>query len=470
MGHQVEGVEFLLSKKSGLIAFEQGLGKTLVALEAYFQARTHGLVETLLVICPNSLKYNWQSEIQKYRPNLAVEIISGNQLERRRALLKTSADVVVFNYEGARSELSGVTALMRRRRTALVLDESHYIKNHRSLTSIFAQHLAPFTTYRWLLSGTPVTNTAADIYPQLCLVAGSQPLGSSAAFETKYVKSINGAQALASAIRPYVFRKTKEDCLDLPDKTFVDIYVDLPLWQRRLYDGFRDELILAVDGMTQLEFNRFAPTALTKLLRLLQIASNPSLLRPEDTRSPAKFLELDRLLDELIVQNNRKVILWSYYVPTIRLFEDRYRQYGSVSIYGDVSPSQRQDAAKAFQNDPEVRLLIANPAAAATGFTLTAATYAIYETLSWRYDLYAQSQDRNHRIGQTMPATYIRLIARDTIETAVTDVLARKANLASNVLGDAIGSVSLERLSPQEFCDMLRSNRLPKHLVDSPTF
>ena len=82
-------------------------------------------------------------------------------------------------------------------------------------------------------------------------------------------------------------------------------------------------------------------------------------------------------------------------------------------------------------------MLIANPAAAGTGFTLTAAAYTIYETLSWRYDHFAQSQDRNHRIGQSLPVTYIRLIAADAIEEAIIDALERKSGLARSLLGDA---------------------------------
>ncbi len=103
----------------------------------------------------------------------------------------------------------------------------------------------------------------------------------------------------------------------------------------------------------------------------------------------------------------------------------------------------------------------ANPAAGGSGFTLTAARYAIYETLSWRYDHYAQSQDRIHRIGQDRPVTYLRLIAADTVEEVIAQALERKSQLARALLGDAGGLPTISELSPAEFCRMLMENRLP---------
>ena len=116
---------------------------------------------------------------------------------------------------------------------------------------------------------------------------------------------------------------------------------------------------------------------------------------------------------------------------------------------------------KRFQEDQDTRLLIANPAAAGTGFTLTAASFTIYESLSWRYDHYAQSQDRNHRIGQTQPVTYVRLLATDTIEEAVVTALERKSALARSLLGDRGAGELVASLSQEEMCDLLTSNRLP---------
>ena len=464
MTHQREGVDFLLAKGSGLLAFEQGLGKTLVAIEAFRRLRATDEADTLLVVCPNSLKRTWAAELARFAPDLDAQIVEGGPRERRRELAQTRAAVVLINYETARNEVTAIRALMQRRRCVLVLDESHYVKNHRSLNSIAAQHFAPLSRHRWLLTGTPATNTPADLYPQLAIVAGGQPFGSFDAFDATYggTETTPGQrQALAAKIAPYLMRRTKEECLDLPDKTFMDVVVALPPWQRRLYDGLRDELAHEVLGMTREEFAAFVPTAMSRLLRLSQIASNPALVFPDEVRTPGKFAELDRLVAELAGASGRKVIVWSYYVRTIETLAERYAAHGAAALYGGTPVAERQNLVARFQADPALRVLVANPAAAGVGFTLTAASFAIYETLTWRYDLYAQSQDRNHRIGQRNPVTYIRLIADSTVEQAIAEALARKAQMAGEVLGDDAGLPAISAMTPERFLALLQTGTLP---------
>src|SRR5213075_687404 len=145
------------------------------------------------------------------------------------------------------------------------------------------------------------------------------------------------------------------------------------------------------------------------------------------------------------------------YVDTIKSLIARYAPYGVVALYGETPEADRQAVASRFQEDPHTRVLIANPAAAGVGFTLTAASFAIYETLTWRYDYYAQSQDRNHRIGQRNPVTYIRLIADGTVEQAVAEALARKATIATEILGDEDSPPRSSEMTRESFCEILRT-------------
>lgn len=471
MAHQEEGIAFLLERKCGLLAFEQGLGKTLVAIKAFKRVRSKGDAEALLVICPNSLKRNWVSELERFEPGLDVQIIEGHARNRRRALATVKKTVIIMSYETARGEMAGVLALLGRRRTVLVLDESHAVKNRFSLTSTAAHHFAPRCDYRWLLSGTPVTNTAADLYAQVGIIAGGKkPLGSFESFMASHSDK-DGIETLRAKVAPFLLRRTKDNCLDLPEKIFVDTKVELPPWQRKLYNSMRDELVCEIETMSGKEFRAYAATALAKLLRLSQIASNPGLILPTEPRVPAKFTEMDYLLEEIARGGKEKIIIWSYYVATLEALMKRYDGLGCVAIYGNTPVPNRQDIAKRFQTDPAIRLLIGNPAAAGSGFTLTAARYAIYETVSWRYDFYAQSQDRIHRIGQDRPVTYVRLIAADTIEEVICVALERKSTLARALLGDAQGAAAITSLSPKGFCRMLLDNRFPEGDVeqnDSP--
>jgi len=224
----------------------------------------------------------------------------------------------------------------------------------------------------------------------------------------------------------------------------------------------RDELVCEVESMTGEQFRAFAPTALSRLLRLSQLASNPGLLLPTEPRVPIKFEELDHLVEEIVRGSGEKLIVWSHYVRTIEALIARYADLKPVALYGGTPAEDRQAIAESFQTDPSVKLMVANPAAAGTGFTLTAACYAVYETLSWRYDFFAQSQDRIHRIGQGRPVTYLRLIAADTVEELIAAALERKAELARALLGDPAGAVAIWRLTPGEFCAMLVRNELPQ--------
>lgn len=457
--HQHEGVKFLTDRGIGLLAFEQGLGKTFVAIEAFRRLLDAGRADRLLVICPNSLKRNWVAEFAKFAPSVLVDIAEGTPKKRRAVFRESRARVVITSYETARAETTALLALAQRQRTVLVLDESHAAKNWKSQTSAAARIVAPYCDFRWLLSGTPITNTATDLFTQVEIIEpGRGSLGSLESF-TARLEDDPQASFAKDVIDRLVLRRTKEQCLDLPEKSFVDIRVELPSWQRRLYDEMRDEMVCEIEAMSGEQFRAYAPTALAKLTRLVQLASNPSLIFPDLKEVPAKFDAIDGVIGDILSVPGRKVILWSNYIRTIEALLVRIP--GSVAIYGGTPTSERQEIAARFQNAPEVRVLIANPAAAGTGFTLTAASYTIYESLSWRYDHYAQSQDRNHRIGQTEPVTYLRLIAADTIEEAIIAALERKSALARTLLGDEGAGDAVSQLTKEEMCELLRSNRLP---------
>lgn len=461
MEHQKEGVAFLLERRAGLLAFEQGLGKTLVAIEAFVRARREGDTQRLLVICPNSLKRNWQAELTKFAPDLDVTIVEGSRAVRRGQFASARTAVVITSYETARNEVTPILALLQRMPTAMVLDESHATKNKESLTSTAAQHFAPLATHRWLLSGTPVTNSPADLFTQIDIVApGERPLGSFEMFLAD-TQDRAGAEAMRSRLSRFLLRRTKEQCLDLPDKIFVDVRVELPAWQRALYDEMRSEMVCAIQAMTGEEYRAFASTALAQLVRLSQIASNPSLLFPDCGKTPGKFEEMDHLVSEILNEPNRKVIIWSSYVRTIEQLVERYRAHGAVALYGAVPNEDRQSIAAQFQSNTGARVLIANPAAAGSGFTLTAATYSIYESLSWRYDYYAQSQDRNHRIGQMLPVTYLRMIAADTIEEVIVAALERKSSMARTLLGDEDAPPRIADFTRAQMCALILRNELP---------
>jgi SNF2 family DNA or RNA helicase len=455
LDHQRIAVDFLAVRTGCLLCDEQGLGKTLSALTAFWLLRARGEITTMLVACPNSLKFTWRDEVARFFPSFSVSIASGYK-SRRRQSYEQKADIYIVNYEAARSDFTDLRLMLRRSRTVLVCDESHATKNAWSRTAHALRFLRSAAARVWMMSGTPVPNKLEDSFAQVSIADGGRLLGTREEFWKRYVRRTDRSEAISDlkeALAPILLRRTKDEVIDLPDKVFEARYVELHGEQRRMYNAVRRRLYEEIAAMPEAAFERALPNVLTRLLRLSQVASNPRLVFPDYAGEPAKMKEIDALLEDLIEAGGRKVVLWSHYVKTIEEFRVRHSRYNPVAIYGSIGLDERREAVRKFQNDPKTMLFIGNPQAAGTGLTLTAAYDVIYETLTWRYDLYAQSVDRTHRIGQARSVTYFNILAADTIDVAISESLERKAGLAATLLGDTDRQRSPTR---QDVIGMLR--------------
>ena len=441
MAHQTEGVQFLLSKKSGIIAFEQGLGKTLLVIDAFVHLLEAQSVDCILIVCPNTLRSNWIKELETFAPEVSAEVIGGNRKQRRIQFAVTKADAVVVNYETFRVEVPSVVRFLERRNAVVVFDESHATKNQSALTSIAAQYICPSSPYRWLLSGTPVTNSPSDLVSQLKLVVrnGDSELD---AFNRADFSDATVLEELRKLSQPWILRKTKEECLKLPEKQIHDLLVSMPPWQKDLYNEIANGARSEAAGMTDEEFKTWIPNALARLTRLAQVASNPALLYETERRLPGKFIEIRRIVEEE-TKVGGKVLIWTNFTGTISRLLEFLAEFRPEAIYGGVPPEERQGIVNRFQSQAMPQVLVLNPAAAATGLTLTRAAVTIYESLGWRYDYHAQSQDRNHRIGQESVVKYYRLICENTLDTSMAKALKRKEKVASCILGDPSSGVEV---------------------------
>lgn len=455
--HQLEGVHFLKERKAGLLAFEQGLGKTMTALAAFTELQQEGVAKRLFVICPNSLKRNWAAEIARFYPHFSVTVVDATGRERKSSLASSKADVLIINYEAVRAEVTILRGLLSRHPCVLILDESHAIKNTATISHTATINLGELAPYRWLLSGTPYTNAVTDLYAQLTFIDPSGAIGPEDRFVAKFGNAADEPAELRELLAKYMMRRTKAQCLTLPAKIFEDRTLVMPDWQAEIYAAIRDRLVSDVAGMSAKEFQSYLPKGMNRLLRLWQVASNPALVFKSEMRTPAKFTALDAVLATLVAAGGQKVIIWSSFVDTIKTLHARFSPlFETAMLYGEVSSEERAKAVARFQDSPDPMVLIANPAVAATGFTMTASNVAIYETMSWRYDFFAQSQDRNHRIGQKREVTYIRLIAGGTVDEQIVRRLEKKASAAGAMLDGGVG-IENDSLSRQEFLDLVRA-------------
>jgi SNF2 family DNA or RNA helicase len=292
-----------------------------------------------------------------------------------------------------------------------------------------------------------------------------QSLGTSfEAFQRHYRAGADGyknVDQLRDRIADKSLRRTKAQALDLPAKEYTRVLVDLQGAQRLMYDRMREELELWVRSLDGEEVLRRGDAILARMVRLAQLASNPGLLDSAYKETPAKLNALDELLERYIARGpSQKIIAWTSFVGNIEALRRRYQRWSPVVIHGANSNEERDRAVHAFKSDPNTRLLIANPAAAREGLTLTEANVAIYLDRTFNLVDYLQSQDRIHRISQTRLCEIVLLIAAGTVDEFIDFSLEQKHRLArySQADCDSISEEDLQLRKP----DVLRA------LIGSP--
>jgi SWI/SNF-related matrix-associated actin-dependent regulator 1 of chromatin subfamily A len=454
--HQRVAVEWLREFPSGFLGDDMGLGKTLSVLSYYAALKRTESFEKLMVVCPNSLTRNWVREAAQWFPELKAIVLSGNKGEKAWTLRLLSegsmdADIVVVNYEGVR--LSYVTpeleAIVKRSRTLLCIDESQRVKNHAGKTFKALATIAPHCKRRVLLSGTPTPKDVTDLWAQMRILDGGARFGKSfykwlgtvAELGTEYsefaVKRFNEFEVQEAVYRAQeiMLRRRKERVVNLPPKTFSLREIELTGSQRERYDEIREGLILRMRSLSGEQFVREITNILEEYLRAVQIASNPRLIDPQWKGEPAKFLELDEIVNEVVREQGQKIVVWTNYLGNIRELVERYKDLGAAPFSGEVSAAERERTVRAFQNEDSPRVLVAVPAAGGVGITLTAAQTAVYLDKTWNAEHWMQSVDRIHRIGQTGTVNIISLLGCK-VDEIIHWNLRRKEQGQAEVLGD----------------------------------
>lgn len=456
--HQDAGTRFLRENERAALFDEQGLGKSKQLIDALAAEIAAGTIRAGLIVCPNGLKSNWASEVEKFS-SLPYAIFGSGRSARRVAFQSLRAAFYIINYEAVPAEMASLKALLRFKPMAMVLDESHRIKTPDGKTTRAILELRSFAARRYLLTGTPVANRPEDLWSQMYFLDDGASLGSSfEEFQRNYRSGSTGYKnidQLRERIEATTLRRTKAAALDLPGKAYTRLSVALRGRQLEMYEQMREELELWVRSMSGEEVLKTADAILSRMVRLAQLASNPRLIDASYGEPPAKFSALDELLHDYFRNEGRKVIVWSSFVDNIQAICDRYPQWRPVQIHGSLDNEERDRAVRSFKTDPSTRLLVANPAAAREGLTLTEADVAIYVDRTFNLVDYLQSQDRIHRISQTRDCEIVLLIAADTIDEFIDFALEQKRRLAQYTQSDtdAISDDDLQLRKP----DVLRA-------------
>jgi SNF2 family DNA or RNA helicase len=451
MKHQDAGLQKFFPLNEAAIFFEQGLGKTFTSINLAAAWRMTDKIDSVVVICPSSIKLVWEEELDKHCPipTQRHALVSGKYKAADKFIEeRTDFQWLMIGIEGLSQGKAHeyLDRFMLGRRCAIVIDESSRIKTPGKTRTDRCVAFGKKAIKRMILSGTSITQGIEDLYTQFKFlnpdIIGYESFYSFRAqycvttsievAQDKFVQKIVGYKnedELMTLIKPFTMRVEKVDALDLPPKTFTNRYVEMNPTQKRLYKEMKEELVAEVGGQ---EYE--VTTMLEQMLRLQQITGGhypvddgeKVLPTPIPGKNP-KIAELMNLMDEI----DGKTIIWCQFRSEIALVAENLRKakIGFVEFHGGCTPDEKKFAVHSLRSDPSVKVFLATRAAA-YGITLTQASTAIYYSQGYSLEEYSQSQDRIHRIGQNDHCNYIHLVCDKTVDTKVITALRNKKTVA----------------------------------------
>jgi len=461
--HQLKALEMSHNREVFAYFMEMGTGKSKVLLDNIAMLYDKGKINGALIVAPKGVYKNWfDSEIPTHfvdhiqkKAVLWQALINQKQQTKLNTLFKPEVDlhILIMNVE-AFSTKKGVEFASRfldSHSTLMAIDESTTIKNPSAKRTKAIVSLGKQAKYRRILTGSPVTKSPLDLYKQ-CEFLDIWLLGHQSyySFRTRYasmrtanfngrsvqiVTGYHNLEELAEKLKPFSYRVLKDECLDLPAKTFMKRVIQLSPEQKKLYDQMKQLALAEMNGKLTT-----TATALTQLMRLQQITCG-HFKADDDSVQEIKNNRIDELMDTL-EEIEGKAVIWAHWrhdiATIVREIEKEYP--GSVmTYYGDTSTDDRQKAIKEMQ-DPEskIRFLVGTPQTGGYGITLTGASTMIYYSNGYDLEKRQQSEARIDRIGQTKPMTYIDILAEDTVDERIVKALRKKVNIATQVMGEEL--------------------------------
>jgi len=462
--HQLTALEKSWQKDEYGYFMEMGTGKSKVLIDNVAMLYDKGRINAALIISPKGVYRNWLSqEIPIHMPShidhktvLWTALTSKTKDKEYQTILKSDFDlhILLMNVE-ALSTKKGVefaAKFLRCHKALMAVDESTTIKNPQAKRTKSILTLGKMAKYRRILTGSPVTKSPLDLYTQ-CGFLNEHLLGFTSyySFRNRYatmldrnfggrrVQIVGGYKRLdelSNLLKPFSYRVLKEDCLDLPEKTYIEREVELTDEQKQTYATMKSAALAQLKGKMAT-----APHVLTQLMRLHQITCG-HLKNDDESITEIKNNRINSLM-ELLEETEGKVIIWANYVYDIkRIVAALTKKYGEDSVvqyYGAIQAEKRQKYIETFQHpESDARFFVGNPQTGGYGITLTAANTVVYYSNGYDLEKRLQSEDRAHRIGQNKSVTYIDLIAEKTVDEKIVKALRKKIDIASEIMGEEL--------------------------------
>ena len=461
--HQLKALEMSWDKKAFAYFMEMGTGKSKVLIDNISMLYDKGKINGALIVAPKGVYKNWYSaEIPTHMPDhiekkavLWQAMINKKQQQILDTLFKPETDlhILIMNVE-ALSTKKGVefaAKFLNSHNCLMAIDESTTIKNPDAKRTKNIVGLGEKVKFKRILTGSPVTKSPLDLYKQ-CEFLDPWLLDHASyyTFRTRYavmktahfggrsVQIVAGYKNLAELsdkLKPFSYRVLKDDCLDLPKKTFMKRIVNLTPDQFKVYEQMKKQALAILNGKMITTAN-----ALTQLMRLQQITCG-HFKADDGTTQELKSNRLDELID-VLGEIEGKVVIWAHWQSDVKqITKAIVEEFGPdsfVDYYGLTPQEDRQKNIKRFQDDDKCRFFIGTPQTGGYGITLTAASNMIYYSNGYDLEKRQQSEARIDRIGQEKPMTYIDIICEDTVDERIVKALRKKVNIASKVMGEEL--------------------------------
>ncbi len=408
--HQKQTSSFLTLHRRSFCFNEQGTGKTASVIWAADYLMTKRIIKRVLVICPLSIMESaWRNDLFKFAMHRRVDIAYGRP-DKRREIIASDAEFVMINYDGVEIVFD---ALVKGNFDLIVIDEANAYKNPTTKRWKILNGLIKPNTWLWMLTGTPASQSPVDAYGLAKLVnpesvprfyGGFRDQVMNKITQFKWVPKLNAEEVVHRALQPAI-RFTKEQCLDLPEMTYVTRDVPLTAQQEKYYEMLRKQLIVQAAGEEITTVN-----AAANLNKLLQLSGGAVY---SDTGEVVQFDASNRLavLREVIEESSHKVLVFVPYRHAIEVVAEDLRKHGYATavIHGSVPVGKRSDIFERFQTKNDLQVLVIQPQAASHGVTLHAANTIVYWSPVMSVETYLQCNARVHRAGQKNPSVVVHL-------------------------------------------------------------
>lgn len=446
--HQIDGFNYGLTHDSWLLADEQGLGKTWQVINIAIAKKRIANYRHCLIVCGvNGLKWNWVEEIHKHS-NEGAHILGQRTNNKGRVVIGSTTDkladidcidtlpyFIITNVESLRNDdIAG--GLKRHCDNGIIgmvaIDEIHKCKNPTSQQGKGILKLDAPT--KIAMSGTPLMNTPLDLYIILKWLGYERH--TFYAFKNHYcvmggfggyqIMGYQNTEELQEILKDVMLRRLKADVLDLPEKLYVDEYVEMDGEQAKIYDEVRADLRRKIDKIAT------SPNPLSQLMRLRQATGFTGILSSEVMVS-AKLDRMEDLVDEAVA-NGKKAVVFSNWTEITDEILNRLAKYSPATITGKIKDNELDNQKDRFQEDPECKVIVGTIGKMGTGFTLTAGTVVIFVDEPWNDATKGQASDRCHRIGTFENITVYTLLTKDTIDERIHEIVYVKGELSDEII------------------------------------